>query len=205
MSELNYKPNSYKSKEEQTESAEKTKRVEKVVTGTVKTKKKSELAKLSDIFIPGDIKNVKSYIFSDVLVPAIVDAVEDIVTKGIRMLLRGDAGSRDRRSTADRVSYVKYYDRKDDSRRADTSRTRTGYNYDDIILQTRGEAEEVLSRMDEIIDTYGVVSVSDLYDLVGVTGNYTDNKYGWTNIRNAKPIRVRDGYMLDLPKVLPIN
>lgn len=205
MSELNYKPNSYKSKEEQAESAEKTKRVEKVVTGTVKTKKKSELAKLSDIFIPGDIKNVKSYIFSDVLVPAIVDAVEDIVTKGIRMLLRGDAGGRDRRSTADRVSYVKYYDRKDDSRRADTSRTRTGYNYDDIILQTRGEAEEVLSRMDEIIDTYGVVSVSDLYDLVGVTGNYTDNKYGWTNIRNAKPIRVRDGYMLDLPKVLPIN
>ena len=205
MSELNYKPNSYKSKEEQAESAEKTKRVEKVVSGTVKTKKKSELAKLSDIFIPGDIKNVKSYIFSDVLVPAIVDAVEDIVTKGIRMLLRGDAGSRDRRSTADRVSYVKYYDRKDDSRRADTSRTRTGYNYDDIILQTRGEAEEVLSRMDEIIDTYGVVSVSDLYDLVGITGNYTDNKYGWTNIRNAKPIRVRDGYMLDLPKVLPIN
>lgn len=205
MSELNYKPNSHKSKEEQAESAEKTKRVEKVVSGTVKTKKKSELAKLSDIFIPGDIQNVKSYIFSDVLVPAIIDAVEDIVTKGIRMLLRGDAGSRDRRSTADRVSYVKYYDRKDDSRRADTSRTRTGYNYDDIILQTRGEAEEVLSRMDEIIDTYGVVSVSDLYDLVGVTGNYTDNKYGWTNIRNAKPIRVRDGYMLDLPKVLPIN
>ena len=121
------------------------------------------------------------------------------------MLLRGDAGGRNRRSTADRVSYVKYYDRKDDSRRADTSRTRTGYNYDDIILQTRGEAEEVLSRMDEIIDTYGVVSVSDLYDLVGITGNYTDNKYGWTNIRNAKPIRVRDGYMLDLPKVLPIN
>lgn len=205
MSELNYKPNSYKSKEEQAESTEKTKRVEKVVSGTVKTKKKSELAKLSDVFIPGDIQNVKSYIFSDVLVPAIVDAVEDIVTKGIRMLLRGDAGARDRRSTADRVSYVKYYDRKDDFRRTDTSRTRTGYNYDDVILQTRGEAEEVLSRMDEIIDTYGVVSVSDLYDLVGVTGNYTDNKYGWTNIRNAKPVRVRDGYMLDLPKVLPIN
>lgn len=205
MSELNYKPNSYKSKEEQAESSDKTKRVEKVVNGKVKTKKKSELAKLSDIFIPGDIQNVKSYIFSDVLVPAVIDAVEDIVTKGIRMLLRGESGGRSGRSTADRISYVKYYDRRDDSRRSEVTRTRTGYSYDDVILETRGEAEEVLTRMDEIIDTYGVVSVMDLYDLVGISGNYTDNKYGWTNIRNAKPIRVRDGYMLDLPKALPIN
>ena len=28
---------------------------------------------------------------------------------------------------------------------------------------------------------------------VGITGNYTDNKYGWTNIRNAEIMRVREG------------
>jgi hypothetical protein len=50
-----------------------------------------------------------------------------------------------------------------------------------------------------------LVSVADLYDLVGVTGNYTDNKYGWTDIRSASVIRVRDGYMLKLPKALPLN
>lgn len=55
--------------------------------------------------------------------------------------------------------------------------------------------------MDELIEIYGMVSVADLYDLVGITGNYTDNKYGWTNIRNAEPVHVRDGYMLRLPKV----
>lgn len=60
--------------------------------------------------------------------------------------------------------------------------------------------------MDELIDMYGVVSVADLYDLVGITGNYTDNKYGWTNIRNAEPVRAMGGgYMLKLPKALPIN
>ena len=73
------------------------------------------------------------------------------------------------------------------------------------MLETRGEAEDVLSRMDELIDTYGVVSVADLYDLVGISCNYTDNKYGWTNLRNAEPVRVRDGYMLKLPKALPID
>ena len=79
------------------------------------------------------------------------------------------------------------------------------YSYDDIILSTRGEAEDVLSRMDELIETYGLVRVADLYDLVGITGNYTDNKYGWMNIRNAEIIRVRDGYMIKMPRAVPID
>ena len=60
--------------------------------------------------------------------------------------------------------------------------------------------------MDELIDTYRAVSVADMYDLAGLSCDYTDNKYGWTNISGAKPVRVRDGrYMLDLPRALPIN
>ena len=78
-------------------------------------------------------------------------------------------------------------------------------DYDDIVLDKRDEAEDVLSRMDELISTYGMASVADLYELVGVTGNYTDNKYGWTDIRSASAIRVRDGYLLKLPKALPLN
>ena len=60
--------------------------------------------------------------------------------------------------------------------------------------------------MDELIDAYGFVTVADLYDLVGVTGNYTDNKYGWTSIRNAEPVRARGGgYILKLPRAIPID
>ena len=76
---------------------------------------------------------------------------------------------------------------------------------DIIVLETRSEAEEVIQRMDELIDMYGVVSVADMYDLVGVSCNYTDTKYGWTNIRSAEPVRVRDGYIIKLPKALPID
>ena len=50
-----------------------------------------------------------------------------------------------------------------------------------------------------------MVSVMDLYDLVGITGQYTDNKYGWTNLRNAEPVRTRDGYMLKLPRAIPLK
>ena len=79
------------------------------------------------------------------------------------------------------------------------------YDYDNIILSSRGEAEDVLMKMDELMDTYGLVRVADLYDLVGITGNYTDNKYGWTNIRNAEIVRVRDGYMIKMPRAVAID
>ena len=195
----NYEPNSHKYKEEKASHVEK-KKVEKVVSGVVKTKKKSEIKKVADIFISEDIQNVKSYILMDVLVPAIKKAVSDIVTNGIDMILYGGKGS-----LSSKVSYRNYYDRKDDYRPYNNPLTRAAYDTEDIILQTRGEAEEVLARMDELISCYGVVSVADLYDLIGKTCSYTSNKYGWTNIRNAEAIRVRDGYMLKLPKALPIN
>ena len=51
---------------------------------------------------------------------------------------------------------------------------------------------------------YGVVSVADMYDLCGMTCNYTDNKYGWKSLARADISRVRDGYMIKLPKAEPI-
>lgn len=201
-----YAPNSHRFKEEQkkTDRTER-KKLEKVVTGTVKTRKRSEISKFADVFISEDASNVKSYILSDVLVPAVKKLISDIVKDGVEMILYGGTGHRsDSRSSY--ISYRNYSDRDRDRRDDRYSRSsRSGYNPDDIVLETRGEAEEVLTRMDELIDMYGTVSIADLYDLIGKSCAYTDNKYGWTNIRNAEPVRVRDGYMLKLPKALPID
>ena len=202
---MEYKSNSNKSKIEANDVTEH--KVEKVVTGKVITKKKSGFQKFTDEFISEDAKNIKSYVFGEVLIPAIKKAISDIVTDGIDMILYGESGrGGSRRSTADRVSYRNYYDR-GSSRPVSDSRTTYGssYNYDDIVLSTRGEAEDVLSRMDELMETYGLVRVADLYDLVGITGSYTDNKYGWTNIRNAQIVHVRDGYMIKMPRAIPID
>lgn len=180
------------------------KKVEKVVTGKVRSKKKSEVAKFKDVFISEDAANVKSYVFMDVLVPAIKKAISDIVRDGIDMILYGSTSRQKRSGVSDRVSYRSYYDR--DSRR-DESRSRPRYSFDrDFILDSRGEAEEVLTHMDELIDMYGMVTVADLCDLVGESSAYTDNKYGWTNIRNAKAVRKRGGgYILELPRAIPID
>ena len=199
-----YKANSHRVKEEQKGKEVVKKDIQPVAKA--KTKKKSEVKKFADVFIAEDITSVKDYIVNDVLIPAAKKAISDIITNGVDMILYGEAKGRDRRRDGgSRVSYTKYYER-DRDRDYDRSRTRRSvYDYDDIILDTRGEAEDVLNRMDDLIDAYGMVSVADLYDLVGISGNYTDNKYGWTNLRNAEVRRTRDGYLLKLPKALPFD
>lgn len=196
-----YKPNSHLSKQKDDIPE---KKVEKVVSGTVKQKKRSGLSKLAGEIIQEDGRNVTSYLLSDVLIPAFKKMVSDAVTNGVDMILYGETGRSDKKKTpASKVSYRSYYDDREDSRL--NLRSRSEYDYDEIIFSNRGEAEEVLSRMDDLVDRYGTVSVADFYDLVGITGNYTDNKYGWTNIRNASVMRVREGYTIKLPRALPFD
>lgn len=201
----NLPDNSHKSRNEKQNLPER-KRAEKVVRGKVKVKK-NNTRKLTDVFIAEDAANVKNYVLFDVIVPSIKKALYDLVVGALDMTLfggRGNSGAK--RSTADKVSYKDYNgisSRRDD--RFSSTTTTSGYSYDDITLTTRGEAETVLSRMDEIIEEYNEVRVADLYDLVGITGEYTDNKYGWTNIRSARVVRTRDGYKIEMPRALPLK
>lgn len=196
----NYQPNSHKSRNEV--SAEK-KKVQSVVKGTVKTKKKSELKKISDIFISDDVSNVKSYIVMDVLIPAAKKAIFDVVTNGIDMILYGTTGHTKRSSNpASKVSYGSFFNNNRDPREPYRMEA---YNYDEISFEYRSDAEAVLMQMDEMMSTYQIVSVADLYDLVGKTCPYTANNYGWTDIRSAQVIRTREGYKIKLPKALPLK
>lgn len=193
-----YKPNSHRFREGDQNSLTE-KNIDKVVVGPVKSRKKNKVRKLADVFISDDIENVKDYILMDILVPEIKKAISDIVTNGVNMLLYPD-GKKNHKSS--KVSYRSYYDRE---RQRRSARSGPAYNYDDIILDSRGEAEDVLLRMDEIISKYGVASVGDLYDLVGIDGNFTDNKYGWTDIRNARAVRIKEGYLLKMPRAMPLD
>ena len=104
--EEEYKPNSNKYREEKENLAADNKKIEPVAKGTVK--KKSEFRKLGNIFISEDAPSVKSYIFLDVLVPAIKKAIADIVTNGINIILYGDAGKGKQNGGASKVSYRSY-------------------------------------------------------------------------------------------------
>ena len=72
----------------------------------------------------------------------------------------------------------------------------------ELIYETLVDAEDVLNGMSEIIDKYGFVTVADLYDISGLPGAYyTDSIIGWKgSIKESIIKRVRDGYVIDLPK-----
>lgn len=196
-----YKSNSHRSREQEENQHEPLpeKKTEKVVTGNVKQRKKSGLSKAGSIFVPGDVDSVKSYILMDVLVPSIKRAISDIVCNGINMLLGEPMRGSKPGAPGAKVNYRQYY-QGEERRDYNRPRAQAQYNYDDIIFETRGDAEEVLYRMEELLERFEVVSVADLFDMAGISCNYTDNKYGWTDLRNAHVERVRDGYIINLPR-----
>ena len=191
----NYQSNSNKSKRKAVEDK---KKVDKIVKGKVKTKKKNSILAS---FINDDLQDIKKYIVEDVLIPTIKKTITDVVKNSIDMFFYGEV-SRSNRSNSSRISYSSYYDRDREPR---SRSRRNSLLIDDIVLESRAEAEEVLDRLDEMIEEFGMASVLNLYDLIGVTAPFTADKYGWTDIRNATAVRVRDGYLLKLPRVMPLD
>lgn len=204
----NIQPNSHKYKREQQAKADsEKKRVEKkVISGTAKIKKKSEVRKFADVFIAEDAASVKRFVVDDLLVPGLKKLIVSIIKNSAEMIF-GETGDRDRFSTGSRVGYISYdkYSRQRDDRRDRGASVRNRFDYDDIIFETRGDAEAARSQMEELIDRYGFCTVADLYDSVQLSAPYTSNKYGWTSlpaICNAEVVRLRDGgYILKLPRI----
>ena len=175
------------------------KKLEPVVKGKKKTKKNYK-----NVFMQQDLGSIGSYIVMDVLIPACKKAAVDIVTNGINMLFYGETKRGSERGSGGyaRTPYVSYSEYSRDDRR-DRSYS-TGYGQEDIIYETRREAEDVLASLDAQLEQYGMVSVADYKDVSGVTGSSSDYDFGWTNLRAAKVVRCRDGYFISLPRPKPL-
>lgn len=209
MGEQTYTPNSHKYKEQQKQNqvAPEDKQIQKVTKNPAKIKT-NEARKLADIFISEDISNVKNYIFMDVIVPAVKKAIYDVVTNGIDMFLYGGSGKGKSNSTSSKVSYRNYYECKNNGGyrgSENTNTSRNAFDYDDIVFDNRGEAEAAKQQMMDLVGRYGIVTVGDLYEMANRTPPYTAQKYGWMDVSSAETQRVRDGYILKLPKAVPID
>lgn len=179
------------------------KEVKPIVSGKVTIKEKSAGKKIAGGIISSDAKDVGSYIIEDVLLPAIKKGIFEMVTGGIEMLLYGETGKHSRTSrNGSKVSYRSYYEDRD----REPVRYRTGFDtLDDVIFEDRLEAQKVLSELDNMLDTYEAVSIQDFYSLIGKTGRYTDNDYGWNNLRAARIAETRDGWVIKFPRPMSIK
>lgn len=73
-------------------------------------------------------------------------------------------------------------------------------SYQDLVVPTQQFAETLLANMYDLLNQYRVVAVADLYEAAALTPAPADNSYGWTNLDAARISKVRDGYLLELPR-----
>lgn len=196
MSDREYTPNSHKYKEEQKVAADK--KIEKVVNGTVKTKKRFT----GKIFGAQDVGDVKDYLINEVAIPGVKNLILDFIIGGATRLLGGKSKYA-RSGSGSKISYRDYYDQRDDRRPATVSGGGR-FDMEDIIFPSRIDAEAVRDQMDEVIAKYGFVTVGDMYDMAGLPQPFTGQKYGWSSIVDSRIESVRDGYIIRLPKMSPI-
>lgn len=199
------KPNSHAAKKPPSKK-EPEKKIEKVVKGKVTTRKPKASKKFfSKIFSNEDVINVKDYIVGDVVVPAIKDIIADTVTNAINMILYGETKGRRSyyKGGASYKSYSKYFESPYSHRptRKKPISNADPFDLDEIILEDYADADDALTEMCELIDTYGNASVADLYDILGLDCPWTWRDYGWEALGKAEAIRLPDGnYILDLPR-----
>jgi hypothetical protein len=209
---MGFPPNSFQSQGEPEPEGKKPKEepkpeIKKIVD-TAKTRKKPIYKRISGMFIGGSAKSASDYVVFDVMIPAAKDMIVEAGSSMIERIIFGDS-RRGRRGGATPppggaqgfFNYNKPYTVASQQEAPRLSRqARAQHNFDEIILATRLEAEEVLENLYEIVSHYDVVTVADLYKMVGVSSNHVDTTWGWTDLTGAGVSKVRGGgFLLDLP------
>lgn len=166
----------------------------------VVTKKKS---RLRDSFIVMDLKSVAVDIFWEDVIPTIRSTIVDTLKHSIEMIFYGEKGKDVKDRKVVKTSYSSYYD--SPVRRRVVSSARRRPDLDMITYDTRKEAEDVRSLIFQHLDDYQIMTVANVYELSGIDPKeipYTAEKLGWISdtINKIDISRVRDGYVLELPR-----
>ena len=212
---------------EQAKEVEETERekIESVVKGKVKQKKKGLLERLVVGMIgPDGLPRVGDHILHNIVIPTVRNTAQTSLKTGIDMLFRPDQPPTQYYGGTPVNPYTQYhttpqpkpvYSSRQNAYtppsgvgtgRASLGQSRYNNRVEDYAIPSYEDALEVLARIRELAAQYGTVSVSDYYDLIGIDTQYTHALYGWrpedlftVNIRD-----VRDGFLLVLPPVVEI-
>lgn len=203
-----YPPNSDRSKLGEAETEDK--KVEKVITSEPIIRKKGLGHKFKNTFFGGDAKTAFQYVIFGVLLPAAKDAIAEAGAQGIEKLVFGDTRRQRNAPSSGPLGYVSYnrYSQQGSQspvRRQISQQARAQHDFNQIVLTSRQEAEDVVDRLFDLVSRYDAATVADLYELVGVRSHHTDHKWGWTDVRGVGVVKVRDGYLISLPDPDPLT
>lgn len=186
-------------------------KLSKVVTGTTVRRKKSLGRRLLNTFFGGD-SGVFSYLLKEVLVPALQDVATDVVKQGIDKAVYGEVRTpRSARGSSGVSRTHVSYDRASSVRashspvRRPAVPQRSSLTVDDIVLDSLIDAQTVTGEIYDVLRRYNVISLANVYELVGQTPNFTDHKYGWYELDDMDVKRIGSQYLLILPDPEPLR
>lgn len=191
-------------------------KIERITSAETVRRKRGLGKQFKETFIGGDAKSAVHYMILEVVIPAIQDTLIDAFQGGVERLIRGE-NTRSRRSMptgyGPNISYTPYHrvnsgtsSSRPSPQKMLSRQSRARMNFDEIIIPSRREAEEVIDRMFEILSRYGSVEVAHLYEMTGIQSTHTDHKWGWTDLRGAKAVRLsQGGFLLHLPEPEAFN
>lgn len=160
-------------------------------------RKISPVREIFKAIFPGGFNQIKEQLIWDIFVPWAQDMLHNGWQGLGDVIFPGSGGNRSKPSgNPEHYSYDEAYRPKTYS---------SYYEYDMKPFRTQKEADETLNELHEIMMKYGIVTLLDFNDKVGNRTNPTQANYGWTNINAADIRRVRDGWIIEMPKARPID
>ena len=179
------------------------------IATTVQTKKKPWYKRAADTFMAEDANSIGSFIVRDIVVPTIRDTIYDIITGGLSMAMYGSTKARSKNRPQNSLggSYVSYgsYSNSTNSPKASPARQPDRINVDDLIFGMADEAHQVIDALCDRLERYGTVTVQDLYDLIGISAPRTAMYWGWNDLSEAHVRKIRDGWLIELPRPIPLK
>lgn len=208
MAEIpNIKPNSNRYREQK---KEENTHLEKVVKGKASKKQTSALQKFAKGLIPEDAKSIKEYVADEA--PGLIQSflrrlfqnVLDTYLPDIGGYYRGSSqGSNRGSNTTFRYDSIRAGNATTSGVRS--RYTNTVYEYENVVFEDYSDAKDVLDNMYECLSRFEKVTAFDVYDLAGVATNATDRNYGWTDLRGVRIMPVNEGWIIDLPRAIPLT
>lgn len=212
----NLTPNSDKYRSEKPGGEEKHE-VRKVQTSNVKVKKRTLFSNLADTFIREKPAEVRKYVLQEVVVPAIMDTIYDCITSAVGMIFYKKADRRrpggNSNTTGSRFNYSAISTPSIRKERTPAYGGSKGSlrSFDNLVFESKGEAENVRDSMIEFLDRYGTISVMQFYDIADIDVSnvaFTENNWGWKRDSIGQMKIIGDsanGFYINLPRCEPID
>lgn len=191
------------------------KKIEQIATA--RTRRKPLGKQLKQTFLVGTAREAVRYSFLTVVVPAIQELIASSFKEGIDKMIFGEsrrissaaqqAATQAKYGTVDFVPYNRVSSgTQASSARSISQRARAAHDFDEIILESRTDALDVIEKMKLCVEQFGECTVSDLYLMVGLEVNHIDHTWGWRNLYGSGVRRLsEDAYILNLPTPVPLQ